>query len=378
MKNNIKISNLRKSPLTVCFSLFILAFSVLYFIFPDKEISEWENRYLALEPQASIRDIADGSFMKKYEDYINDQVPFRDTLIKLKAVAETMLLKVENNNIARGEDSQLFTKNTGDAKQFDKNIEIITQFVSKLEAGEAENRNVKIAIAPNACGVIKSKIPLGFPCIDQSEKLADFKASEPLLKGARVVDLSSALEAHEDEYIYYRTDHHWTSLGAYYAYCDISENPIDLSQLKGNSCEGFYGTLYAKYKGLFVKPDTISYYDIPVKKYIADNEQYDSIYDTTKLSEFDKYAVFMRGNFGRCEIETNTHSGKKAIIFKDSYANSVIPYLTFDYENIIVIDLRFYSESIETLLSENEEADILLIYNFDFLNEDNHFYKLMK
>lgn len=375
-RNNI-LSNLIKYPLTICFFIFILLISVLYLVFPTKEMSEWENRYLAKCPEVRLNDVISGSFMSKYEDYINDQIPFRDAFIKTKAVSETMLLKIENNSIVKGRESMLFTKNTGDSKQFDKNIEIISGFIEKLNDN---NTNVKtvVAIAPNACAIYEDRIPKGFPCINQKEKLSQIEASNSLLKGARVVDLNSALSAHEDEYIYYRTDHHWTSLGAYYAYCEISENPVNKADLKENIYDGFYGTLYAKYKGLFVKADSISYYDIPVRKYTTDGEEHSSLYDTKKLSEFDKYAMFMHGNFGRCDIETQTDNGKSVIIFKDSYANCLIPYLTYDYENITVIDLRFFSESVSELIRDNKDADFVFLYNFDFLNDDNHFYKLMK
>lgn len=359
-------------PLTVCFSAFILLIFVLGFIAPDKELSEWENRYLAQKPGIRVNDVLDGTFMSDYEEYVNDQMPFRDGFIKMKAVAEAAFLKVENNGIARGKYGYLFTKDMGNTDKFDKNIAIISQFADSVE------NDVTVAIAPNACGVLVDKIPVGFMTVNQKEKLNRLYEDNSLLKGARVVDLNCVLSAHEDEYIYYKTDHHWTTTGAYYAYCAISENPFNIDGSDVSVKDGFYGTLYAKYKGLFVESDNIFYYDIPVKSYTTDGTEREGLYDLDKLSVFDKYGMFMWGNFGRCDIHTNTENGKSVIIFKDSYANCLIPFLTYDYEYITVIDLRYYGDSVKELTDSNRGSDILFINNFDFLNEDNHFYKLLK
>lgn len=372
MKIVSDVKKLIHYPLTVCFFVSVLAVFMLYILLPKKELSEWENRYLMSAPEVKVSDILDGSFMNKYEDYVNDQMPFRDALIRLKAVSETVLLKLENNGIARGKKSQLFTKNTKDTAVIEKNISIIAEFLDGI------NNDTKIAIAPNACGVLEDYVPTGFPNVNQSKKLDEIYADNSLLKSAHVVDLKSVLKAHEDEYIYYRTDHHWTSDGAYYAYCAISDNPVEIATLNESVSSEFLGTLYAKYKGLNVKPDYISYYDITVKSYDTDDTLRDGIYDLDKLSVFDKYGMFMWGNFGECNIKSYTENGRRLIVFKDSYANSLLPYLTFDYENIKVIDLRYYKGSVAELMSDNEDADVLFLYNFDFLNEDNHFYKLLK
>lgn len=376
MTCKFSLKRIFRFPATICFSAFILLVFVLSIITPDKEKSEWENRYLAKAPDIRLSDVLDGSFMSKYEDYINDQMPFRDGFIKLKAVSEMCLFKCENNGIAKGKYSYLFTKGSYDTTVFDKNINIISQFI------DSANNDVTVAIAPNASGVLKDLVPKGFMMPDQSEKLASLYADKSLLKGARVVDLKSVLMAHGDEYIYYRTDHHWTTAGAYYAYQEISKNPVSISDISDEnesySTDEFLGTLYAKYKGLFVEPDVIVYYDIPIESYYADEKEYDGLYDTEKLSVFDKYGVFMGGNFGRCDIKTNTKNGKSLILFKDSYANCLIPFLTYDYEDIIVIDLRYSKESVLELVNSHSDADILFMYNFDFLNEDNHFYKLAK
>lgn len=378
MKQFEGIKKLIHYPLTIVFSAFLLSIAILSVIIPDRELSEWENRYLTKAPEVRIADIADGSFMTKYENYINDQMPFRDGFIKLKASIEAVFLKIENNSVARGKDSYLFTKSESKTDVFDKNISIISEFIKNTD------NDVTVAIAPNAAGILTKKVPKGMIIPNQKEKLSELMDDKSLLSGARVVDLSCVLLTHEDEYIYYKTDHHWTTLGAYYAYEAISDDPLDLSVLSKGEKGGFLGTLYAKYKGLFVKPDVITYYDIPIRSFVTDDTLRNSLLDIEKLSVFDKYGMFLYGNFGKSEIVSDESilseegKGKKLIIFKDSYANCLIPFLTHDYEYITLIDLRYYKDSVKELVENNKDADILFINNFDFLNEDNHFYKLMK
>lgn len=198
-----------------------------------------------------------------------------------------------------------------------------------------------------------------------------------------LIDFTDALiKAADESQVYYKTDHHWTTDGAYVVYNELSKimglKDIDLSLYNRHDVGDFYGTYYAKYKGNKVIGDTLSYYDIPAKSYIFDGKQLEGIYDESKLSEYDKYAMFMYGNPGEGTIESGVcDNGRTLIILKDSYANCLIPFLMCSYEKIISIDLRYYGGSVKEIIDDNE-ADILLLYNWSFVNEDNHFYKMVK
>ena len=367
-----RLKKLTEYPLLIIFIILILFFFLSYLFTPVKEKSEWENRYLTLKPDVNISDIADGTYMQKFENYTNDQIIYRDILIKTKAVCEMILFKNCNNGIARGRESNLFTEDINDASLFNKNKEVIKKFIEKRD------RNYIVAIAPNACCINSKFIPCGMPYPNQKLEISNFNKEVSLLKNTHVVDLVETLESHGEEYLYYRTDHHWTTRGAYLAYREISNNPIEICTLKENRIEDFYGTLYAKYKGLFVEPDVVSYYDIPIEEAVFGDVKTDTMYDLSKTSEFDKYGMFLYGNSGCSTIKTKCKNGKSLIVFKDSYANSVIPFLTNDYSDITVIDLRYFGDSVEELLDKDGDSDILMLYNFDFLNEDNHMYKLLK
>lgn len=387
-KSNRGFALLIKYPLTVCVGVILIANLLGYIFGTQTDFSDIENRYLTKRPEVKIATLADGSFMETFETYAAEQIPFRNELVKGKAAMEMLLLKCENNGIARGSDDYLFDKVLGIDEQADKNVAILKNFI------ETSGRDVVVAIAPTSTAVYPERLPKGMPVLDEKELGKRVENSIGPLENAYVVDLFSVMESHKDEEIYYRTDHHWKSAGAYYAYeaiCDAlseigkkrgdaeSVLPYDRSLLTSHEAEGFFGTFNAKYKGIGVNPDTIEYYDIPIEAYEADDEVFGSLYDDTKLEIYDKYAMFMHGNPGHALITANNASnGRKLIVFKDSYANSLIPFLAMNYDTIEVADLRYYGESVAKMLEESPDADILMLYNYSFINEDKHFFKLLR
>ena len=203
-------------------------------------------------------------------------------------------------------------------------------------------------------------------------------------KKVHFVDLSAVLKEHADEYLYYKTDHHWTSLGAQYAYEEIigkmGAEAKDITRYEKHERCDFYGTNYAKFKGAGAGPDTITYYDVPIYELRLKNMVVNTLYDVEKLETYDKYAMFMYGNDGKYEVVSDkNHTGEAdLIIVKNSYANCLIPYLTMNFDDIIVVDLRYFGGSVTDIIDENKDAKILLMYDWSFINEDNHFYKLVK
>nr|MCR5672939.1 hypothetical protein [Lachnospiraceae bacterium] len=129
---------------------------------------------------------------------------------------------------------------------------------------------------------------------------------------------------------------------------------------------------------LFVRPDTIEYYDVPIDELRLQDKSVSNLMDTDKLKGYDKYAAFMYGNDGRYEVSANKGAGRRLILLKDSYANCLIPYLVMNYDKITVMDLRYFGGSVLDELEEDPGADVLLMYNWTFVNDDNHFYKLVK
>ena len=366
-------------PFLIIMSILILGISFLNLIKKDTEFSEMENRYLAQKPDLSLDNLLDSSFGTKYETYVNEQFPFRSQWITGKAIAETLLGKQENNGVIKGKNGYLFPKQLHVEKQLKKNENAIKDF------GKAMGAKTYISIVPNSYNILSDYLPKGTPNIDQEALIAQCDQTFTREENMINIDIESILMDHKDEYIYYRTAHHWTTLGAYYGYLQFCNAqglpPVDISKLTANSIENFTGTYDAKYKGIGIKPDTITYYSIPIEKMVVDKEEKASLYDLEKTKVRDKYAMFLHGNHPISVIyakENEQNQGKKLLLLKDSYANSMVPFLTYNYQEIYVVDLRYYTDSIGKLVEDNDIQTIFLLYNFDTLMTDNHFYRLSR
>ena len=197
---------------------FLVLFIVLYLLFltslvlPDRSFSESENKYLSPLPAISFRSILNGSFMEKYDNYVSDQFPVRDAWIRIKSLTESVLMKTENNGVVYGKDGYLFQRFTYDSKVLEENINAIDTL------GSSSSVPVSVLIVPSSYTVLSDKLPDGVVLADQRSYLEHGESGPigTLLPHCSVIDVLSVLERHNDEYIYYRTDHHWTALGAWY------------------------------------------------------------------------------------------------------------------------------------------------------------------
>ena len=221
------------------------------------------------------------------------------------------------------------------------------------------------------------------PGSDQAQAEKDILAG--MGQNIKTVPLHDALNAHRTEYIYFRTDHHWTSLGAYYAYQQLcgalSLTPFDPAAHTALTAENFYGTHYSKARTWNAVPDTITYYDLPNALTIytvtapgqpAEGET-TGLYDTDKLSVYDKYAMFLHGNNGLSRVQGN--GSGRILVIKDSYANCFVPYLTANYADIDVVDFRNYNFGLDQLIADNDYDQILVLYSFDSFKSDPYLYR---
>ncbi len=346
-----------------------------YIVLPQRDFSDMENRYLQKRPDVTVSSLADGSFMDSFETYTNEQIPLRDLFVKCKAALVQATGSSENDGIAKGADGYLFDKVNATSGQMHKNITAIKNFAAQAE------RNVYICVAPTSTWVNQNRLPSGMPVLDEAAASNELTEAVKDIDNAHMIYLYDRMSSHADEQIYYRTDHHWTTKGAGYAYEEIADKmgleQKDISQYAKHTADDFYGTHYAKYKGVFVKPDSIEYYDVPILALELEKRTVDNLIDKEKLSGYDKYAAFMYGNDGMYKVNAEKGAGRDLIVLKDSYANCLIPYLVMNYDSIVCIDLRYFGGSVADVLSSDEDADVLLMYNWTFLNDDNHFYKLV-
>ena len=364
---------MKRNYLLYSFFIVIVLLSILDILKPDKAFSDLENRNLKQKVKFTLQGFWDNSFQKNYESYINDQFVFRDGWIDIKSRGEYCLGKIENNGIIYGDDEYLFEKYpTFDNTRFLNNIEAINIFKDKV------NSNVSLMIAPNSYEIYKEFVPKAAPLVQQESNIEYIYDN---IKDVNNIQLLEIMKKNKDEYIYYRTDHHWTAYGAYLAYKEfiqsIGEVPIELKREDFTEVGDFYGTYFSKAKPFNVKPDIFSYLDLSGVTMDILGEEYDSIYDYSQLELRDKYALFLRGNNALTVIKNNNlKNGKKIAVIKDSYANSLVPYLTQNFEEIHVIDLRTFKEKSYQYINNNDIKDVLILYNFINFTRDVNIIRL--
>ncbi len=385
---NIEKNRISNIMLIAIFVFFIATLSLGSILLKDKDFSEVENRVLSKAPKFSVDSLVKGEYTDSLETYASDQVIFKDTFVTLKNQIVKILGRNRVNNTYYA-DGMYIQEYIEDEKQLLDNANSIKRW---CEQNGYKKNKIFMLLAPNSSEVYKSKLPCGN--INESEVGSIKKVEAVLDDSLTFVAPFDTLKKHSDEYIYYNTDHHWTMLGAYYAYEELADKmkikPVKLEQMNRFKVrKPFYGSLYSQAPLLFTEKDNMTVYDYPKLKYTVSQinyragkviEQKDSYMVKEKFGEKDKYAALFGGNFAYVKIKNDTPSkmakGKKLLVFKDSYANSIMPFLIDAYEEIDMIDLRYFdymSNRIDTLGKDNGYDNVLFLYNVSFLNSDKNF-----
>lgn len=381
---------LKKYPLLVLFSVFLLVTSAADMVISRRQFSEMENRYLTQRPKFSLSQLFENKYTLKYESYVNDQFVARDTWITLKSVSESVLGKIENNGIVYGRQHHMFEDyQTTDERRLKQNTEFVKEYFAKYSG----RSNFTLGIIPNSYAVLRDLVPQGLHNVDQREAIEHINSSMadhvaaldlfPVMQ--RAVDQSGNMSATESsDPVYYRTDHHWTTFGAYNAYQAFAQSrgkkAVDWETLRPlmHEVPDFYGSYYSKCKLFSAVPDTITYFDIPFESIMIDGEEKPSLYDDSLWNKRDKHAAFLWGNNGLTVIKSqnnlNAQPGKtsKILLIKDSYGNSFAPFLTYSYDEVYVVDLRSMTEKMSDFMASNSFDDVLVLYNFmNFASDTN-------
>lgn len=348
--------------LAIFLLLCLLAFALVNALARDREYSPAENRKLAQLPKFSLSALTDGSYFAAWEDYLADQFVGRDTWITLNLQASRLLGAKEAGGVYLCADDYLMEPPAApDEEALKRNLDAINTF-----AARHENLQLCMSVVPNAACVMAEKLPANAPVRDQRQDIQDIAAR---VQGVSFLNVTDALTQHADEAIYYRTDHHWTSLGAYYAFSDMAaglgiEQPSEEYDVFPVT-DSFEGTLASK-SGCHAVTDVIELY-VPktdIEYYVTvDGERTATMYDREKLEEKDQYAVFLGGNDARVDITTTAETGRTLLIFKDSYANCFLQFLLPYYDRIILLDARYYYGDADSVISREGVTDVLFLYN---------------
>ncbi|MDR0818699.1 MAG: hypothetical protein LBN43_03895 [Oscillospiraceae bacterium] len=361
----------------IIFIGFIAALVLAGILIPNREFSERENRVLAKSPKFSFSALFSGQFMTDYEKYVSDQFAMRDSWITLKAASEVSLGKTENNSVYFAKYGMLIERfKPSDTTIVDSNLRSLGKLSENMKELDIP---VYFALIPGAVSVWSDLLPDNAPNDDQSRLITD---ADVIAGGyAQVIDVRSVLNEHKDEQIFYRTDHHWTGLGAYYGYAatvkamGLTPAPKYEPVLISGS---FYGTTYSTSGAGWVKPDEMFAYvpifSVAALDYNTGKAVPSFLYNPEALSKKDKYAYFLGGNSPQRRIITGLENGGKLLILRDSYMDIELPYLLPHFEEIHLIDLRYFKKSIKEYAAENGIDSVLVSYSVKEFAEDKNLF----
>lgn len=344
----------------------------------QRTYSPVEKRELQTRPEISITKVLDGRFQKKYESYLRDQFPGRDHWVSFQTDMELFMGKNEIHNVYIGKNHYLlehYTEKEFDPQQISKNLQALEKFVGKAK----QNADVHVMMVPTKSWILREKLPAFAPHYKE-QRFYD-ALQQKLEKEDVLISVEPVLDAHKEEEIYYRTDHHWTTLGAWYAYEQYTKavgGDLQRAQEKRKfRCisKNFYGTTYAKIN-YARQADKIEIYEPADKLRVVYNmgeKKTKTLYDVSFLKTADQYSVFTGGNQAVLEITGGIKNGKTLLLIKDSFANSILPFLAEDYEKLVVVDLRQLNVSGDRLLEMFSPTDILILYNSAQFAQDKEF-----
>lgn len=371
----------------VLFAVFMVSMPILTLIFlsPEpKPFSENENRYLQEFPEYSFKNYKEEKFMNGFDDWISDRFFGREEWITLKNISDKLIGKTENNGVFVTNDMMMQKWDGYDETVYERNLNAINGFLERHE-----EIPVYFMLVPNAQEIYGENLPKYAEVENQKEFIDNFYSS--LENAAGTIDVYSALSEGKSSYIYYRTDHHWTSYGAYLAYSAAGEAlgyqsiPLENFSVEHASNE-FKGTLFSKTLDTSVTLDTIDYYtlkeneptvkvsvydDYDIKSNRVTYKDYESLYFREFLDKKDKYSSFLGQNSPIVTVlNENAKSDRSLLIIKDSYAHSVIPFLSKEYKKVTMLDLRYIQTDFQSMAKLKDYDQLLFLYNVITFSED--------
>ncbi len=366
----------KKSDILLCvlFCGFLGIMLALYLLLPVQTFSEKEKRELAKAPVLTWDNVASGEFGEQAESYLADHIPGRDLLVGISSYYDLLSNRQVTKDIYLAKNDRLVeapVKN--DTQKIDRNMRKINDFAEMIDM------SVDIMIVPSA----------GYFYTEQIIGLQDPYCDGEIIKniyakaGERVagVDITAIYEQVQDkDSLYYRTDHHWTSRGAFTAYQTYMQHknrqylPEDAFAV--SSVGGFFGSTYSRSGLWLTTSEMVQLWDSGTKLSVQNAESdtvHDGVFYRERLQELDKYTVFLDGNHSLVRIQNPCAAGKgKLLVIRDSYANCLGTFLAEGYAEVVLVDLRYYKEPISALVEQENFDDVLVCYSLSNFMTDNN------
>lgn len=360
------------------FLIFIFGMAIWFLLSPKSDYSSAEKRYLQQFPDASIENISNGTFGEEFESFFADQFPMRNLWVGFNAYFSLYTGNNGANGVYNCKNDYLINVPVSTDNNLDKNLGAITKFKNSIDTP------VTVMFAPSTGYITDDVLPAVHNNYNDDEY---FENADKTLEqsGINFVDLR---ETFKEEYkngtqLYYKTDHHWTTAGAYTAYTKLCESlgttptPKDSFDIK--SYDGFYGTTYSTSGFLLTPADSIEVWENPnnnennIKVKITEGKQiteYNSMFFYDHLEEDDKYPVFIDGNHALTEITNTSAKGGTLVMIKDSFSHCLAPFLADNYSKIILVDMRYYKLSVSDLIEQENPEQVVVLYGIDNIATD--------
>lgn len=366
----------------IVFLIFIFSVSVLFIALPKKEYSENEKRYLSEFPKLTVESFFSGDFGVDFEKYLSDHMPMRTFFVGLNSYYNNLLGNPLSNGIYNCKDGYLIN-DPPTYERLDINFSIIADFAKENDV------KTSMVLAPSTGYVCSDLLPNKHIIFKDDEY---FEKAKDVLTDADVdfVDMREPLKnAYKNgTQVFYKTDHHWTSSGAYLAYSELSSvlgfEKKDKKRYDITEYDNFYGTTYSSSGFWLTNPDTIETWeskDIKANSItvtITEGDETttsDSMFYPDHLKNNDKYPIYLDGNHPYTTIKNKTlakdENSKKLLIIKDSFAHTLTPFLTDHYAEIVMIDMRYYKQNVKELLEKGDFDNVLFVYSIDNLSTDS-------
>lgn len=373
----------------IFFAIFMTVWVVIViinFIWPKQVFSEEENRMLATIPRFSFESFVNGNYLNGVNDYINDHFAFRNFYLKLNSWWEIDVMgKKENNGVYIGKDGYLFEKfeyNDREKENGNTNVEIISDFANKMKE---QNVPTYFVLAPNSIYINSNKLPNNVEVPNQEEIINQIYGKAENTNNINVIE--SLKTENKKKQLYFKTDHHINSDGAYVIYreyckaANIATKEIDNFN-RVTISNDFLGTFDSKAQLLNQQSDELLVYEnennTNIKEAIYDKQTTNSIFNEEYLKGKDKYSYFLNGNNSRAIIKTNVNNDKKLLVIKDSYAHIMSQFLCQEYSEVHFLDPRYTNFDYVEYAKENGITDVLFLYNVSTFVQDTNLKKIIK
>ena len=354
------------------FLIFIYGMALWFLFAPKTDYSSSEKRYLQEFPETSVENIASGEFGSEFESYFADHFPSRNFWVGFNAYYN---LEIGNNGasgVYKCDNGYLINKPVSTDNKVEKNTNAIVKFKDNVDVP------ITVMFAPSTGYIADDVLPTVH---DEYNDDTYFESASKTFEnnGIAFVDLR---ETFKDAYsngsqLYYKTDHHWTTEGAYTAYAQLCKSlaiePVAKESLNVEKYDDFYGTTYSTSGFWLTDPDTVEVWNNPentdnIKVTITEGtevNEYDSMYFYDHIEEDDKYPVFIDGNHALTEITNSEAEGGTIIVIKDSFSHCLAPFLAENYSKVILVDMRYYKQSVSNIVAQEKPEQILVMYGID-------------